>query len=567
MKQFDFQRILVVGAGTVGQQIALQFARFGFSVVVYDIDPRQLENSKRQEERILRECVASGIIREDQTAEVQARIDHQADSRAASEGVDLLIESVTEELQVKRRVLSEFHRLCSRDTVFTTNSSYFVPSRMAAASGRPELFAAFHFHVPVWAANAVDIMPHPRTRSDLVDALCKLAPRIGQVPILTRQENWGYVFNAMLQPVLQSAIDLAARNVTDYRSIDRAWMAITKMSTGPFGIIDSIGLDTVYHVMQQWRGPQEDPRVTRAAEFLQKWIARSQLGEKTGQGFYSYPNPEFRRSEFLGYDGDNSPHAHKAESSKQRFVESFVPEPRNVNSATRLEGVSRIALCGHGRTADDLARTLARQGIEVCRPPRLESVDGLLSWFNNQKKEKDFPHLWIVQAARPASSGSPSAWSMWYEEKLQAPFELVQRWCRSLGEQKLNERASLLFVSEVPPGPIANIPENACHGIAALVKACWMESRLVDGVEITAKVVHFDSETPQELRPGLVIGELAAARLSIVNGEHQKPRSRPADMEVIYQRGNRHVAHDQQDSHDMKPTTRPSRRTRHGEPG
>ncbi len=551
MKQFTFNRILVVGAGTAGQQIAVQFARFGFSVVVYDVDPRQLANCQQQEGRMLQGLVDSGLLRSEQPAEILARIDHQSDRRAASEGVDLLIESVTEELETKRQVLREFHQLCPRDTVFTTNSSYFVPSRMATASGRPELFAAFHFHVPVWIANAVDVMPHPRTRKDLIDALCELAPRIGQVPIRTHHENWGYVFNAMLHPMLQSAIDLAARGVADYQNIDRAWMTVTKMPIGPFGIVDKIGVDTVYHVVQQWQGLQKDPRVNRAATFLQVRISQTHLGEKTGHGFYRYPDPEYQRKEFLSCASDNTPRASSEENTKQRFVESLVPAPLDSSTAAHLDGVSRIALCGHGSTADSLAETLARQGIEVCRPPRLESVAGFLAWFRDQKREKVFPHLWLVQAARPTGKDSPSAWDLWYEEKLQAPFELVQEWYRSLGDQQLSERATLLVVSEVPTGETATITGKASHGIAALAKACWMESTLVDGIGVCAKVIHFDADTPQELRPELAIQELIAAQQSIVTGEHLEMRFRHADMEVLFQHGERHVARYREDSSDV----------------
>ncbi|MCH5372513.1 MAG: 3-hydroxyacyl-CoA dehydrogenase NAD-binding domain-containing protein, partial [Planctomycetes bacterium] len=208
-------------------------------------------------------------------------------------GADLLIESVPENLKLKREVLARFHPLCVRETIFTTNTSYLLPSSLAVASGRPERFAAFHFHVPVWHARAVDVMPHSKTLPEVTETLCELAWRIGQVPIRSRRENPGYVFNAMLHPLLLSALDLAVRGVADLEDIDRAWMAVTKMPVGPFGIIDEIGLDTVHGILTTWGRWLPGSQAKGAAALLQGYLDRQRLGRKSNHGFYCYPSPAF----------------------------------------------------------------------------------------------------------------------------------------------------------------------------------------------------------------------------------------------------------------------------------
>jgi 3-hydroxybutyryl-CoA dehydrogenase len=113
------------------------------------------------------------------------------------------------------------------------------------------------------------------------------------------EENNGYVFNAMLMDLLKSAQSLAANSVADAHDVDRAWMGVMGMNIGPFGIMDSVGIDTVWKITDYWANQQGDPQDIKNAGFLKTYVDSGNLGAKTGKGFYTYPKPAFSRTGFI----------------------------------------------------------------------------------------------------------------------------------------------------------------------------------------------------------------------------------------------------------------------------
>ena len=220
------------------------------------------------------------------------------DAREAGENSDFVSESVPEDPELKSRVFAQFNKICPARTVFTTNTSSLIPSMFAEATGRPEKFAAFHFH-DVRVTNIVDIMPHPGTSEETTELIKAFAERIGQAPIMLKKENYGYVFNAMLMELLKSAQTLAANNVATAEDIDRAWMGVMHTVAGPFGIMDSIGIDTAWKVTDYWANKTKDPQFLANAAFLKRYVEKGLLGVKSGKGFYTYPAPAFGKPGFI----------------------------------------------------------------------------------------------------------------------------------------------------------------------------------------------------------------------------------------------------------------------------
>ena len=200
---------------------------------------------------------------------------------------------------VKGEVLGRLNAVCPPHTIFTTNTSTLLPSMYAAATGRPDRFCALHFHLPVWSANVADVMAHPGTSEDTLLAVAAFARRIGQTPIVLRQEHSGYVFNDMFNALNTAAINLVASGVTTIEDVDRAWMGIMKMPVGPGGWLDDIGLDTVWRITDFWAGVTKDPRLRQNAALLKEYVDAGRLGVKSGQGFYSYPNPAYAATGFI----------------------------------------------------------------------------------------------------------------------------------------------------------------------------------------------------------------------------------------------------------------------------
>ena len=204
--------LLIVGAGTMGQQIGLQCAMHGYEVIVYDIAPDTLETAHAQINAYAAQLVDHMRLTPSGSDAALARIRFTANPADAARA-DLVSESVPEDPALKAKVFAQFNQICPPHTIFTTNSSSLVPSMFAAATGRPAQFAALHFHSLVWDSNVVDIMPHPGTTPETVVTIEAFARRIGQIPIVLQKENHGYVFNAMFNELNTAAVSLAANGV------------------------------------------------------------------------------------------------------------------------------------------------------------------------------------------------------------------------------------------------------------------------------------------------------------------------------------------------------------------
>ena len=216
---------------------------------------------------------------------------------------DLLSESVLEDVDLKAKVFGQFHQICQPKTVFTTNTSTLLPSMWAEATGRPAQFAALHF-LDAFDAPLVDIMPHPGTSPEIVELLAAFAKRIKQVPLIFKKEYRGYVSNAIFGAMNDMAFKLVFTDkVVSVEDVDRAVMIHLQMPIGIFGMMDRIGLDTIWHVMESNAKMSGDPGAQQFAdEFKQLYIDKGWLGVKSGRGFYTYPDPAYLRPEFLGRD-------------------------------------------------------------------------------------------------------------------------------------------------------------------------------------------------------------------------------------------------------------------------
>lgn len=291
----DIKNILIIGCGTLGLRIGLRCAMDGFNVKMYDISEDSLQIARSVQNKLLRSFVKKGVITEGDADAAQNRITTTTDKSEAVKNIDLVSESVTEDFNLKKKVYAEFAPLWEPQTVLTTNTSYLLPSMIAEETGRPTWFCALHFH-DVFTMNVVDVMPHPDTEGWVVDLLMAFGKAIHQIPVLIKKENPGYLFNQILMAVLGAAGDLRTRDVASIQDIDRSWMGNFKSAVGPFGMLDSIGLETAWHIVKT----RSDSRSVRFAALLKQYIDEGKLGLKSGEGFYKYPNPEFAQPDFLG---------------------------------------------------------------------------------------------------------------------------------------------------------------------------------------------------------------------------------------------------------------------------
>jgi 3-hydroxybutyryl-CoA dehydrogenase len=302
MKVDDIRKILVVGVGKMGQMIALQCAHCGYEVVAYDAFSKSLENARVQVPALAADLVARQKMTPQDAEAALSRISYTSRPEDGADA-DLLSESAPETVELKAKVFGQFHQICQPKTVFTTNTSMLLPSMWAEATGRPAQFAALHF-LDAFDAPLVDIMPHPGTSPEIVELLAAFAKRIKQVPLIFKKERRGYVSNAIFEGMNSVALKIALQEkVASVEDVDRAVMIHFGMPIPIFGLLDRIGLDTIWHVMESNAKISGDPGAQQFAdEFKQLYIDKGWLGVKSGRGFYTYPDPEYLRPEFLGRD-------------------------------------------------------------------------------------------------------------------------------------------------------------------------------------------------------------------------------------------------------------------------
>ncbi|WP_192349594.1 3-hydroxyacyl-CoA dehydrogenase NAD-binding domain-containing protein [Algoriphagus sp. Y33] len=284
----------IIGAGNMGTRIALQAAISGYQVNVFDIEEKSLKKSLDTMNKSVAQMIRSGRLNKEEAILAMERISFTGNLKEALQRVDLVSENVTENSEVKMNVWKEIGNLAANHTIFTTNTSYLLPSQFAEISGRAEKFCAFHFH-DVFHSRVVDIMPHVGTAVEVIGILDDLGRKLNQVPILIKKENPGYIFNTLLIAWIDAAGRLLTGEIAEVEAVDKSWMINFNMAAGPFGILDKVGLDTAWHITNSKRN-----QASRAfAALLKTYVDQGKLGVKSGEGFYTYPNPSYKQPDFL----------------------------------------------------------------------------------------------------------------------------------------------------------------------------------------------------------------------------------------------------------------------------
>ncbi len=247
MQVEDIKKVLIIGAGTMGHQIGFVCAVSDYDVTVYDAFPEMLADAQKRTAQLSKRLTERGMIEPEEGDAALKRMNFTDNPKEAGRGADLVSESIPEDPKLKGEVFGKFDQICPKRTIFTTNTSSLLPSTFAAATGRPERFLALHFH-DVTLTKIVDVMPHAKTKPEIIEIVTNFAKKIGQIPIVMQNEQSGYLFNNMLMALLDSALTLASKKIAPICDIDRSWMGVMHSPTGPFGIMDSIGLDAVLKV-------------------------------------------------------------------------------------------------------------------------------------------------------------------------------------------------------------------------------------------------------------------------------------------------------------------------------
>ncbi|WP_026115744.1 3-hydroxyacyl-CoA dehydrogenase [Nocardiopsis kunsanensis] len=280
----EFDKVGVVGLGTMGAGIAEVFARAGFNVVGVEIDQAALDRGKGHLDKSLSKAVSKGKIDEEERAAIDGRLTFTS-SRNELADADFVVEAVPESIAIKRDVFGDLDRICSPGTILATNTSSLSVTEIAALTGRPDKVVGLHFFNPAPVMKLAEVITTVSTSGDTVDVVTEVAKRIGKTPI-TVGDRAGFVANALLVPYINDAIKLYERKVASREQIDTAVQKAAGLPMGPLTLADMVGLDVCLAVMDVLWDEYKDPRYV-ASPLLRRMVAAGHFGRKSGQGFYA----------------------------------------------------------------------------------------------------------------------------------------------------------------------------------------------------------------------------------------------------------------------------------------
>lgn len=281
------ERILVVGCGAMGSQIALVCALAGYPTTLADIDSRQLTKADAELHALLTRRVAKQRTTRAKADAAMAKLRYTVDLANAAVDADLVIEAVIEKLDIKRDLMVRLDALTPPHTILASNSSGFVPSQLADATGRPDRVCNVHFFNPAVVMKCVEVVRGPQTSDSTVSACVELVERLGKTPVVLEREIPGFIANRILNAVRDEAIRLLEDDIASVEAIDTACRTALGYPMGPFELMDLTGIDIGYYTKVARFEGSGDP-ADKPSRSVAALVERGELGRKSGLGWYAY---------------------------------------------------------------------------------------------------------------------------------------------------------------------------------------------------------------------------------------------------------------------------------------
>lgn len=291
MKAEDVKTIAVIGAGAMGQQIAMNTAikglSSGYRVILCDSFPAALEKAEKWADSYLAGRVAKGRLTQETVDRVKANLTITGDVDGAAEQADLVVEAIIEKLEAKRELFQRISKICKPDAVLATNSSNIVSSKLADVTEHPERLLNIHYFNPALVMELVEIVRGPHTGDEAVEIARTFAVNTGKSPIILNKEIAGFVANRINAAVVHEALSLLEKGIASVKDIDTACEKGLNYPMGPFRLMDLTGIDVNYYVRVDRYAESHDPFDAPNPLVIEKF-KKGEWGKKTGKGWYDY---------------------------------------------------------------------------------------------------------------------------------------------------------------------------------------------------------------------------------------------------------------------------------------
>ena len=282
----EVKKPLVVGAGTMGAGVGQLCAQRGCDVTVIDMTDELVDGARKKVEAGLARRVEKGKIDQAEMDVVLGRMNWSTDLEAARES-DFVVETVYEDMKVKRELFGRLDSLCPPETILATNTTALSVSEIAEATSRPDKVIGMHFFNPAVIMKLVEIIRGDQTSEETIAATRKLAEDLGKTPIVTAREAPAGIVSRVLAGLLNEAAAVYADGIAPASDIDEAMKLGAGLPMGPLALLDMIGLDIHLAKMETLYAKLNDERY-RPPGIIRTMIDEGKLGKKSGEGFHKY---------------------------------------------------------------------------------------------------------------------------------------------------------------------------------------------------------------------------------------------------------------------------------------
>jgi len=347
----DFATVGVVGLGTMGAGIAEVFARNGFSVVGVEVTDEAVERGRQHLEHSTGRAVARGKLSEEDQQALLGRVTLSTSLKDLAEA-DFVVEAVVESLEVKKSIFRDLEGIVKPETILATNTSSLSVTEISTANLHPGRVIGVHFFNPAPVQNLVEIIRTVVTEPDVLDDVKALVARLGKSPVICG-DRAGFIANTLLFGYLNHAVSMYEGHFATREDIDAAMRFGCGYPMGPLALLDLIGLDTAYEILDTMYKQGRD-RLHAPAPILKQLVTAGMLGRKTGRGFYTYEGPD----------------SHVVVADAQTPDATHPPQLRRP--------ISTVGVVGTGTMATGIVEVFAKAGYDVTYVGRSDAkVEGV----------------------------------------------------------------------------------------------------------------------------------------------------------------------------------------------
>ena len=281
----EIKKVSVVGAGVMGMGICQALAQHGFSVTIADLSEDILEGNLSKTQKIIQSRVDRGKMSAEEAKEVLARIRTTTKMQDIAD-VDLVIEAVVENMEVKNQVFTELDELCPARTILTTNTSILSPTEIGTATKRPDKTIGMHWFNPAPVMRLIEVTAGLATSEETIEAIMEFSRKVGKTPVRVNEAPGGIV-SRILVAMRNAAVDILAEGVASAEDIDTAMKLGAGFPMGPLELTDLVGIDILVTNSDNLCRELGDLKY-RPHALLRKMVRADHLGRKSGVGFYDY---------------------------------------------------------------------------------------------------------------------------------------------------------------------------------------------------------------------------------------------------------------------------------------